>query len=233
MRIATILVLAMMSAACSPDAAPPASSSTTTDNHPSSDASRTVTTVADVVDAALLRQSFLGRRAADVARDMSILLRSIDAGALTYLQEVWAFDPKVTSELDPDFIRSVPVRAYMANVLAQLAGNRTIKIDLQPVREALRNGLTAPDQDIQNRSMDGLSYIAESIDVDRFVQLADGSNIELAKVSVIALANACGQYAAEQLDGFIQHAKNPEIKADAEAMRSALKDSTAARCAGK
>lgn len=234
MRFAMILALAMMSAACSQGTAPPDSSATSSSNSSPSDSNRVVTTVTDVVDATLLRQSFLNRSVAQVARDMSIMLTSSkDAATLAYLQSVWSLDPAVMSELDAEFIRSAPVRAYMANVLAQLASNRVIKIDLVPVREALRNGLGVPDQDVNSDSLIGLGYVAEASDIDRFVRLADGSNIVLAKLAVSALANACGQYAAEQLDGFIQHAKNPEIRADAEAMRSALKDSTAARCAGK
>lgn len=232
-EIAVVLVLAMMSTACSQKAAPLESSAAPSGNSQASDNSRVVTTTTEHVGAAQLRQSFLSRSVAEVVHDLKVMLTSTDTEAFNYLQSVWALDPKVTGELDAAFIRSVPVRAYMANVLAQSAGNRVIQIDLAPVREALRNGLTVPDQDVNSESLIGLGYVAEASDVDRFVQLADGANVVLAKLAVSALANACGPYAATQLDGFIQHAKNPEIRADAEAMRSALKDSVAARCAGK
>jgi hypothetical protein len=184
------------------------------------------------VDVDVLRHAYLSKDEAQVERALGGMLTSRTAAdSIDFLKSVWVFDPNVVGDLDDTFIRRPSVRTYEANVLAQMVGNRVLYVDLGPVRMALRAGLNIPDKYVRYRAADGLSYVAETEDVDRLSAMAESPDSAVANQAIAALANACGEHAADTLERFISNSRNPEVKRSAETIRDQLRAARMVRCA--
>ena len=134
-----------------------------------------------------------------VNESIGAILRDEDAADIVlYLAEQW----EAGSAGDKwSCVRRPLVRAYLANTLAQAYGNKIVLgVNIQSIREALREGVASTTDEVASLSITGLDYVAEPADLRLFEQIAMGKNTFRRGDALTALSSQCSDEAASTLD---------------------------------